>query len=457
MPEFTSTLSTIEPDPALLHKLVWIKRASLAVVASIASIILAGWLLPALGRILPNGWQLMKAETALAALLSVFCLLLSEPSRSKRMHRLYLVLALAVALLGAFELIKYGLQFSLGRYSSPSLAQGYLSMLLGRMAPQTAGGFALLGISLTLIRSRKPLAVRIADLLFIVLSLLVLVLVSGHIFGGMRIFGLSPVNLTSPQTLICLLLLTFVVLIRRAETGFFSIFLGRGIASRMARGLAPMILVLSFLRVVVRAQLVVDLKVPEPYANAVLASVATVVSMGLLLFLAWRIDSMEMEIQNLSLRDALTGLYNLRGFNLFAEQSLRLAHRKQLPFSVLFVDLDNLKDINDSLGHEAGSAFLAEMGEILKATFREIDVLGRIGGDEFAVAGQFSHVAISIAAERLQATCTLRNREADRLHPLSFSVGFAASVGHEKESLKEILARADKAMYQEKRGKKGAS
>jgi len=153
----------------------------------------------------------------------------------------------------------------------------------------------------------------------------------------------------------------------------------------------------------------------------------------------------------------LTGLYNLRGFHLLAEQALRLAQRSQLPLSVLFIDVDNLKAINDSLGHSAGSAFLAETAELLKETFREADVMGRIGGDEFAVVCQCSHVAISIAAERLQAACALRNREAGRIRPLSLSVGFATSVEHEKESLKDILARADKAMYQEKRCKQNAS
>jgi diguanylate cyclase (GGDEF)-like protein len=140
---------------------------------------------------------------------------------------------------------------------------------------------------------------------------------------------------------------------------------------------------------------------PAPYAAAMLSFV-------LLLFLAWRINNMEIKIHNFSLRDELTGLYNLRGFHLLAEQSLRLAYRNQLPFSVLFIDLDNLKQINDSLGHSTGSAFLAETGVILRGAFRETDVLGRIGGDEFAVAGQFGQMAISLAAQRLRKTTVQR-------------------------------------------------
>jgi diguanylate cyclase (GGDEF)-like protein len=120
----------------------------------------------------------------------------------------------------------------------------------------------------------------------------------------------------------------------------------------------------------------------------------------------------------------------------------------------LYIDVDNLKQINDSFGHNVGSAFLAETAEIIGATFRETDVLGRIGGDEFAVASQFSQDAVATAAERLQAACTSRNRETGRQFTLSFSVGYATSVEQKDQSLEDMLAEADKAMYQEKRRKK---
>jgi diguanylate cyclase (GGDEF)-like protein len=131
---------------------------------------------------------------------------------------------------------------------------------------------------------------------------------------------------------------------------------------------------------------------------------------------------------------------------------LCLAQRSKLPLSVLFIDLDHLKQINDSFGHDAGSAFLVETAEILKQTFRETDVIGRVGGDEFAVVCQGSKVDISIAAQRLQAACALRNAESVRRFPLSFSIGFVTAEG--RQSLKELLTEADKAMYEEKRGKK---
>jgi diguanylate cyclase (GGDEF)-like protein len=249
-------------------------------------------------------------------------------------------------------------------------------------------------------------------------------------------------------------LLTAVTLLRRAERGVLSIFLGRGIGATTARVLAPLLIVLPIFREITRVRVINARIIPEHYVTAILISIATALSMILLLALVWRINSMEMEIHDLSLRDELTGLYNLRGFTLLSEQVLRLAQRNQVPLSVLFIDLDHLKQINDSFGHDAGSAFLVEMAEILKQTFRETDVMGRVGGDEFAVVCPGSHVAISIATQRLQAACVLRNSESVRRFPLSFSIGYVTAQEHARQSLKELLTEADKAMYQEKRRKK---
>jgi diguanylate cyclase (GGDEF)-like protein len=253
---------------------------------------------------------------------------------------------------------------------------------------------------------------------------------------------------------LCLVLLTLVALFRRTDDGVFSILVGRGIGSRISRFLLPFLLILPFLREAARAHIINSGWIPAHYATAIFASLAAMLSCGLLLFLAWRIRSMEMEIHGLSLRDELTGLYNLKGFYLLAEQSQRMAHRSDLPFSVLFIDLDNLKQTNDTLGHQAGSAFLAETAELLKATFRETDVIGRLGGDEFAVAGQFSRMAISLATERLEESCAQWNAEPERRFALNFSVGHATSEGAHGEPLDELLDLADQAMYQQKRQKK---
>ena len=173
-----------------------------------------------------------------------------------------------------------------------------------------------------------------------------------------------------------------------------------------------------------------------------------------LMLLVWYIKSMEAKIHDLTLRDELTGLYNLRGFKILAEQALRLAQRSRAPFSVLFVDLDNLKQINDIHGHEAGSATLRETAELLQETFRETDVFVRLGGDEFAVAGRFSGPAVPVAVERLRSASAKRNSSAGHKVPLSFSIGQVTSTRTEVESLDALLAKADQSMYEDKRRKK---
>ena len=454
MPNIDPVLPSSEPDPVLLKQLASVKRACLAIVASLALISLAGWLIPALGRIMPNGWQLMKAESALAAILCALSLHLTEPRYSRRMNRIGLVLAVVVTLVATITLIEHRFHGAPGVESLLASDRG--ALFTEGMSPHSAAGFALLGVAIVLVRARKRFAVYLADLTIFCLCLLVLILVSGHVFGVTRIFSPSTTVLTSPLTLVCLMLTTMVALFRRTEQGIFSIYLGRGIGSRIARILSPILLLLPFLREAARAHFISSNRMPAHYATAILASLAAIVSLALLLFLAWRINSMEIEIHDLSLRDELTGLYNRRGFNLFAEQALRLAHRSNLPFSLLYIDLDNLKQINDSLGHATGSTFLFEIGEILQATLRETDVLGRIGGDEFAVAGQFSHESIALVAQRLEESSVQRNAETIRRLPLSFSVGFVTTDEDWHESLDDLLTRADQAMYQEKRRKKVA-
>ena len=390
MPKLNPPLPIGESDPELLRKLATVKRYCFLAVALIAALTLLGWYFPILDKFLPNAWRLMTAETALGLILCAFGLEFSEKRYSLRVKRLSLLLAVLAALLGTAILGEYAVHIATGLERLFPFDPNSTSPWPDRPSPQTASGLVLLGITIALLRVRGRIAVRIADLVTTCLGLLVLVLASGEVFDAMRVVGLSGVTRTSPQTLVCLVLLTLVAFLRRAEKGVFSIFLGRVIGCRIAWVIGPVILVLPFLREIARQRMVRSQILPEHYATAILASVAAAMSFVFLMLLVFYIKGMEAEIHDLSLRDELTGLYNLRGFKILAEQGLRLAQRSQVPFSVLFVDLDDLKQINDIHGHGVGSATLRETAELLQETFRETDVIGRVGGDEFAVAGQFS-------------------------------------------------------------------
>ena len=443
---------SIELDPDLLEDLGMGQRVCLAVALAIAATVLAAWFVPSLGRSLPTGWSLMRANTALLALCSVFSLICSQPRRSQSMVTAGQLIAVVIGLMGAATLLEYATGVNLR--IDTLLPINPLNGPVGRMAPQTAFCFTLLSVVLFLLRDRKRIGSTVADIFVCMFCVMVLVIASGFLYGALRLFGISGNNLTAPQTMICLILLAFVAFGRRAEFGAFGILLGTGIGSKIARFAFPIVLLLPFALEAGRGFAIRSGLLGIGYATAVETALSVLLAFGLILGLAWRIDSLERDIRDLSLRDELTHLYNRRGFYLLAEQALRLAQRSRIPFSVLFIDLDNLKLINDTHGHEVGSAFLREVAELLENFVRRSDVVGRVGGDEFVIAGQSSEAAIHHVAQRLEEVAAQRNDQPGRVYPFHFSLGAATSDENEAESLEDLLHRADAAMYIIKRQKK---
>jgi diguanylate cyclase (GGDEF)-like protein/PAS domain S-box-containing protein len=160
------------------------------------------------------------------------------------------------------------------------------------------------------------------------------------------------------------------------------------------------------------------------------------------------------KLQTLSLRDDLTGLYNRRGFFTIAGEYLQLADRKRTQMFLLFMDLDNLKWINDTLGHHKGDVALVNVAKILTKTFRKSDVKGRMGGDEFAIFPVDStHVGAKSAEDRLRSNIKVFNADKSNPFTLSVSMGIASYDPEHPCSIEELLVRADKLMYEEKRSK----
>ena len=164
---------------------------------------------------------------------------------------------------------------------------------------------------------------------------------------------------------------------------------------------------------------------------------------------------MEEEIRNLSLTDELTGLYNRRGFTLLAEQEVKLAHRKKRSMLLFFGDVDNLKTINDAHGHAQGDLALKELSAILKETFREADIVGRYGGDEFMVlAVDASMESADFLTNRIQSILERRNQQGDWPFQLTLSLGIAHYDPEAPCTVSEMIAQADGRMYQQKQEKK---
>jgi two-component system cell cycle response regulator len=158
------------------------------------------------------------------------------------------------------------------------------------------------------------------------------------------------------------------------------------------------------------------------------------------------------ELRSLALIDDLTGLYNRRGFFTLAEHHLKFAERMHKNFYLIFSDIDNLKKINDDFGHLQGDLFLKKAAEILRYSFRDSDIIARIGGDEFVVLiPETTDYNAKSAITRLQENIKKYNKKEKK--NLSLSMGIAKFHPNLKFSLQDLLDKADKHLYEEKKKK----
>lgn len=182
---------------------------------------------------------------------------------------------------------------------------------------------------------------------------------------------------------------------------------------------------------------------------------ALVLSYGMIKILYIFNFETEEKLRILSLKDELTGLLNRRGFVTLAEQQLKLAKRLNKKVVLHLSDMDNLKWINDTLGHNKGDQAIIEMAGIIKETFRQSDIIARIGGDEFVML-QLDEIDSdpNIVATRLQSNFDLFNSKENRKYKISISIGTVMCGPEVQPSIAELLEEADKAMYVNKRSKR---
>jgi diguanylate cyclase (GGDEF)-like protein/PAS domain S-box-containing protein len=170
-----------------------------------------------------------------------------------------------------------------------------------------------------------------------------------------------------------------------------------------------------------------------------------------------RIKTMEAKLRTLSLTDELTGLYNRRGFFTVGEQLLKQSRRQKAGIFVLYADVDDLKNINDKCGHREGDMALIRAADVLKGTFREADIIARIGGDEFVVlAMETTKNGAEKLENRLQSILNAYNA-GNQLYKLSLSVGIAYCAPECGYSIDELLMQGDQLMYEQKKSKAGIS
>lgn len=172
------------------------------------------------------------------------------------------------------------------------------------------------------------------------------------------------------------------------------------------------------------------------------------------------IDSLRLDVEQLKLslaeaeasadHDTLAPVYNRRAFVREGQRIVAMVKRHEIEASVIYFDLNNFKAINDAHGHPAGDAVIRAIGELLIRQTRETDIIGRIGGDEFAVV--LTHVGAEAATHKAEALAaalaTERVLHDGQAHYVSAAYGIA-HIGAD-DTAERALARADEAMYADK-------
>jgi len=159
-------------------------------------------------------------------------------------------------------------------------------------------------------------------------------------------------------------------------------------------------------------------------------------------------------MENQTLSDSLTGLFNRYSFLLLAEEQLKLLHRSPQGLLLFLCNLDGMKSINANFGQGEGDQALINTAALLRATFRNSDVIARLEADEFVIlaVGTLPATAELLQA-RLQANLNKHNARANRPYKLSFSIGVAYVAPEGKATVAELLSTAEKETHRAKQSR----
>ncbi|BDT69783.1 hypothetical protein os1_39750 [Comamonadaceae bacterium OS-1] len=187
-------------------------------------------------------------------------------------------------------------------------------------------------------------------------------------------------------------------------------------------------------------------------ALALVVNMAFVAAMVALLA-AWR-DEAKARLHNLAMTDGLTGLLNRRGWTERAEAMFANAMRYQQPLTLMMLDIDHFKRVNDTYGHEVGDSALKLFARLLRESRRTGDLVGRLGGEEFCIVLANTHRSASIGFDLRLRTVLHQTAEKELGFPLDYSAGVGVLKDGDS-TLSGLIARADAALYEAKKAGRG--
>ena len=184
--------------------------------------------------------------------------------------------------------------------------------------------------------------------------------------------------------------------------------------------------------------------------------VSTIAPLSIAFFITWflfdllkKLDSLEQEMRGLAKHDQLSETLTKNAFLEHANDRMKIARRERREISLLMMDLDHFKKVNDSYGHLAGDYVIKSVGQLLNRNKREADLVGRFGGDEFIMLlwGTDAAGAIQFANDLCKKVKRLNLRHDGNIINLSTSVGLSGAYGGNHEDVAELVSQADKALY----------
>jgi diguanylate cyclase (GGDEF)-like protein len=435
---------------------------------SVSTLALVGWALDIepLKRIFP-GMVAMNPTTAVSFMLLSISLWLSRPEKTnRRTMRLTWVCGGLVVLVGYLKLgeLLFGWTAGIDQWLFTDKLASDPSGQPNRMAPNTALNFLLQGCALLLLHVKTRRGSYLAQMFVGVSIFASLLPVIGYIYGMKPFYGVGSFIPMALHTAVTFLALSIGIMFVRPGSGLTKTIFDEGVSGIMVRRLLPAVIILPIILGWLRLQ---GQRLGF-YDNEFGVALTVMLHIVILTMLIWwnsflllgidaRRKQAEKQLQDLTLTDDLTVLRNRRGFLLLADQELKLIRQRHLGMHLwlIYADMDGLKQINDTLGHEAGSQAIVQVSKILKESFRESDILARLGGDEFAVLSIGSDPeGGNIMLARLQENLRAFNVQGKLPYPLAVSAGIVRIDPEQAASIETVINEADQAMYEHKRNKK---
>ncbi|WP_428739573.1 GGDEF domain-containing protein [Sulfurimonas sp.] len=176
--------------------------------------------------------------------------------------------------------------------------------------------------------------------------------------------------------------------------------------------------------------------------------ITSFVLMFAIFIMEYSVYKMEINLQNISITDQLTGLYNRREIDETMQKKYECFQRYEMCLSICIIDIDNFKQVNDTYGHATGDNVLVQLSEILKENTRKTDTVGRWGGEEFIVI--MPHTDINNAFEHIkQIKQKINSFQFEEIGHLTCSFGMSEAE-HREENVEQLFLKADKKLYEAK-------